>query len=73
MIVLGYDDYSTGNNLKLFDDDAFNALDTGFIFLFSGSMFLSNITEYWMDVYSWFRAPQTRRGGGLLSQSACCL
>ena len=38
-------DYETRNNREPFDDDAFDHYDTGFIFLFSGSVFVSNITE----------------------------
>ena len=42
----GYVDYDTRNNLEYLGDDAFNPLDTGFIFKkISGSLFLSNITE----------------------------
>ena len=41
----GYVDYDTRNNLEHFGGDAFNPLDTGFIFLFSGSLFISNIMK----------------------------
>ena len=40
------------NNLKYFWDDRFNPLDTGFLFIFSGSVFVGNITEYRMDGHS---------------------
>ena len=42
----GYIGYDTRNNLEHFENDAFNPFGTGFIFLFFGSVFVSNITEY---------------------------
>ena len=40
MKCAGYIGYHTRNNLENFDDVAFNPLETGFCFLFSGSVFL---------------------------------
>ena len=37
--------YVTRNNLEHFGDDRFNPLETGFLFIFSGSVFVDNITE----------------------------
>ena len=34
-------------------DDVDNPLDAGFIFLFSGSVFVNNIMEKWKDGYAW--------------------
>ena len=38
-------------NLELFGDDMCNPLDTGSIFLISGSLFVSNIMEQWVDIH----------------------
>ena len=38
------------NNLEHFGDDAFNPLITGYIFHFSGSVFVTNIIEQ-MDIH----------------------
>ena len=40
------------NKPEHFGDDAFNPLNTGFIFLFSGSVFVINIMEIQIDGYS---------------------
>ena len=39
------------NNLGQFGDDVYSPLNTGFIPLFSGSVFVSNIMEYDMDIF----------------------
>ena len=44
--------YDMRNNLEHFGDDAFNPLNTGFIFLFSGSVFATNIMEIQINGYS---------------------
>ena len=41
----GYIGHDTKNNLEHFGDVSFNPMDTGFIFLFSGSVFVSHIME----------------------------
>ena len=41
------------NNLEYVGDDRFNPMGTGFLFLFSGSVFVGNITEYRRDGHSW--------------------
>ena len=48
----GYVGYDTINNLEHFGDDWCNPLDTGYPFLFPGSVFVSNITQYRMDGHS---------------------
>ena len=45
----GYIGYKTRDNLEHFGDNRFNPLDTGFLFLVSGSLSVGNITEYRMD------------------------
>ena len=58
----GYVGYGTRNNLEHFGDDRFNPLGIGFLFLFSRSVFVDNITEYRMDGHSWnFQDMDTRR------------
>ena len=39
----GYVGYDTRNNLEQFGDDRYNLLDIGFLFLFSGSLFVGNV------------------------------
>ena len=60
-----YVGYDTRNNLEHFWDDRLNPLDTGFLFLFSGSLFVGNITEYRMDGYSWNFQDMDSRSNGL--------
>ena len=48
----GYVGYDTRTNLEHFGDDRFYLLDTEFLFLFSGSVFVGNITEYRKDGHS---------------------
>ena len=40
----GYVGYDIIKNLEHFGDDGCNPLDTGFLFLFPGSVFVGNIT-----------------------------
>ena len=44
-IFMKYSGYDTRDNLEHFWDDQFNPLGLGFLFLFSGSVFVSNIME----------------------------
>ena len=48
----GYVGYDTRENLEHFGGDRLNPLDTGFLFLFSGPLFVGNMTEYRMDGHS---------------------
>ena len=45
MKVTGYVGHDTINNLEDFDHAAMNLLDTWFIHMFHGSVFVRNITE----------------------------
>ena len=45
--------YDMRNNLEHFGDYAFNFLNTGSIFLFSGSVFVTNIMGIQINGYSW--------------------
>ena len=59
---LEYVAYGIRKNLDHLGDDRFNPLDTGLFFLFVGSVFVGNITDYRMDGHSWnFQDMGTRR------------